>query len=82
MWFARGKFNGFKDKFASLDGKDLATLTKEDFQKELGNIQGSALFNAVQELKKGLVDREFGKFELVMKKLNDNRHNVPGRNHG
>jgi hypothetical protein len=34
-----------------LDGQSLAWLKEEQLQKELGNIQGSALFNAVEELK-------------------------------
>ena len=32
-------------------GEAIASLTKEDFQKEIGNLPGAVLYNAVQELK-------------------------------
>jgi hypothetical protein len=47
QWFANSTFAKHAKNFEGLDGKLLARLKEEQFQKELGNIQGSALFNAV-----------------------------------
>mmetsp|Transcript_21613 Transcript_21613/g.30216 ORF Transcript_21613/g.30216 Transcript_21613/m.30216 type:complete len:92 (+) Transcript_21613:353-628(+) len=44
------EFKNQASKFP-LSGKSLAGLSKENFQKELGNILGSALYNMVQALK-------------------------------
>jgi hypothetical protein len=52
QWLASSDdFKEYATQF-SLSGKALAGLTEAQFQKELGNIKGSALYNAVLELKK------------------------------
>ena len=43
QWFKSSKYSDYARRFLGLDGKDLAGLTEVQFQKELGNIQGSAL---------------------------------------
>ena len=55
-WFHQNdEFTEFGSKFKGLSGKSLAGLTEQQLQKELGNLQGSALYNAVAALKKGTV---------------------------
>ena len=51
-WLLQNKeFAKFAPKFEGIRGKSLAGFAKDDLQKELGNLQGSALFNAVAKLK-------------------------------
>ncbi len=53
-WLEKSEdFNSLKDKF-ELSGKALASLSKGDVQQASGDIaKGSALYNAIQQLKKG-----------------------------
>lgn len=57
MWLSSEDFKEFAACFP-FSGKWLAGFSEEDFQKALGNIKGSALYNAVRELKgeKGIVE--------------------------
>lgn len=55
-WFRKSEYSQHSEHF-KLSGKALASLTKEDFQKEIGSAAtGSALYSAFQELnvKKGI----------------------------
>jgi hypothetical protein len=54
-WFLKGRYAKYAHLFENFDGKVLAQFTKEDLQKttEIGSLWGAALFNALQELKKG-----------------------------
>jgi hypothetical protein len=66
-WFEENEQEEFRSlaiKFP-VGGKGLATLSKEDFQAAVGPVLGSALYNAVQDLKKppgpiGIYCTEFG----------------------
>ena len=49
-WFLSSDFKEFASRFP-LSGMYLAGFTEAQFQKELGNVQGSALYNTMQALK-------------------------------
>ncbi len=42
----------FASHFKGLKGERIANLDKNDFLREFGNLQGSAIYNALQALKK------------------------------
>jgi hypothetical protein len=59
QWFLSSKYNDYAPKFLRLDGKDLAGLSEQSFERIINDTaQGIALYNAVQELKgeKGMVE--------------------------
>ena len=43
--FKGGKYADFAKNFAGVDGDEIVKLSKETFQKELGNILGESLYN-------------------------------------
>ena len=52
QWLKSSNFSDFTTKFLGLDGKDLASFTKDDFERIIKDTApGIALYNAVQELK-------------------------------
>ncbi len=55
-WLADNNYSEFSQNFVKLRGHGLASLSEAQFQKELGNLLGSALYNEVQALKASCID--------------------------
>ncbi|KAL6050468.1 hypothetical protein QOT17_019779 [Balamuthia mandrillaris] len=50
-WLQQEGLARFAPAFVQLNGKHVSQLTKDDLQKEFGNLQGGVLFNALQPLR-------------------------------
>ncbi|KAL6073768.1 hypothetical protein QOT17_004764 [Balamuthia mandrillaris] len=64
-WLQQEGFARFAHAFVHLNGKALSHLTKDDLQKEFGNLDGSALYHAIKGLEIFSVESTF---ELIAKK--------------